>query len=171
MDSLEQASDALPVGASQDASREACALLEDEVPARRPPNAVGVVGEAPSEIAVRPSFLAKLANAGPHRLRLPNRLMLRLYVLSQEWDCPLADTMAPGPEAAWEIIESWSPFTKREHTCTTSTPLFSVYQWQLVLRSTPSSSPTIWIGSPSSTWQKTGCSSVTTVRPEKILIF
>ena len=81
MDSLEQASDALSVGASQDASRKACALLEDEVPAKGPPNAVGVLGEAPSEIVVGPSFSAKLANAGPCRLRLPNRLMLSLYVL------------------------------------------------------------------------------------------
>ena len=83
MDSLEQASDALlPLeGASHDASREACALLEDGIPVGGPPNANGVVGEAPSEIAVGPSFLARLANTDPRRPRLPNRLMLGSYVL------------------------------------------------------------------------------------------
>ena len=40
--------------------------------------------------------------------------MLGLYVLPQEWDCPLADTVAPSPKAAREIIDRWSPFSKRE---------------------------------------------------------
>ena len=67
MDFLEQASNALPTleGASQDASKEACALLEDGVPTGGPPNADGVMMEAPSKIAVRLSFSARLANAGP----------------------------------------------------------------------------------------------------------
>ena len=67
MDSLEQASNALLTleGASQDASKEACALLEDGVPAGGLPNADGVMGEAPSKIAVGLSFSARLANVGP----------------------------------------------------------------------------------------------------------
>ena len=68
-------------GASHDASREACASLEDGVLARRPPNADGVVGEAPLETVVEPSFLAKLANTGPRRPRLSNQLILGSYVL------------------------------------------------------------------------------------------
>ena len=63
-------------GASQDASTEACASLEDGVLAGGPPNADGVVGEALLEIAVGLSFSTRLANAGPHRPRLPNWLML-----------------------------------------------------------------------------------------------
>ena len=45
MDSQNEPPDALPAleGASQDASREACASLEDGVPAKGPPNAHGVV--------------------------------------------------------------------------------------------------------------------------------
>ena len=42
----------------------------------------GVMGEASSEIAVGPSFLARLVNVDPRRPRLPSRLMLGLYVLS-----------------------------------------------------------------------------------------
>ena len=37
---------------------------------------------------------------GPRRLRLPNQLMLGSYVLSQEWDRPLANTVAPSLKAA-----------------------------------------------------------------------
>ena len=65
-----------------------------------PLNADGVVGEAPSETSVGPSFLARVANAGPHRPRILNRWMLGSYVLSQEWDRPSADTVALGLEAA-----------------------------------------------------------------------
>ena len=116
MHSLERAFDALPAleGASQDASREACASLEDGVPAEGPPNADGVMGESLSEIVVGPSFLARLANACPHRPRLPNRLMLGSYVLPKEWDNPSVDIVAPSLKAAREIIDPWSPFNKRE---------------------------------------------------------
>ena len=78
MDSLEQAPDALLTlkGASQDAPKQACALLEDGVLVKGPPNVDGVVGEALLEIVVGSSFLARLANADPHRPRLPNRLVL-----------------------------------------------------------------------------------------------
>ena len=72
VDSPKRVSDALLAleGASQDASKEACALLEDGVPIEGPPNAVGVVGEALLEIVVGPSFSVRLANADPHRPRL-----------------------------------------------------------------------------------------------------
>ena len=69
-------------GASQDASKEACALLEDGVPTGRPPKANGVMGEASSEIAIGPSFSARLVNVDPRRPRLPSQLMLGLYVMS-----------------------------------------------------------------------------------------
>ena len=101
-------------GVSQDASGEACALLEDGVSAGGPPDANGVVGEAPSEIATWLSFSTKLANASPRRLRMSNRLVLGSYVLSQEWDRPPADAVTPSLEAAQELIDRWSPFKKRE---------------------------------------------------------
>ena len=100
--------------AALDASKEACASLEDGVPAREPHNGNRVVGEAPSEIVVGSSFSARHADAYPRKPRLPNRLMLGSYVLPQEWDCLLMDTVAPGSEAAREIIDHWSPFNKRE---------------------------------------------------------
>ena len=84
MDSPKRASDALPAlkGASHDASREACASLENRAQSGGFPNADGVMGEAPSQIAIGSSFTTRLAHASPHRPRLPNRLMLGLYVLS-----------------------------------------------------------------------------------------
>ena len=84
------------------------------VGASQPPNADGVVGEAPLEITVGLSFFNKLANVDPRRPRLPNRMMLGLYVLLKEWDRPLADTMALSSEVAQEIIDPWSPFNKME---------------------------------------------------------
>ena len=91
MDSLKRASVALPAleGASQDSSKEACASLEDEVPAGGGGgggggalNVAGVEGDACSEIAVRSLFSTRLANASPRRLRLPDRLVLGKYVFS-----------------------------------------------------------------------------------------
>ena len=69
-----------------------------------PLDADGVMGAAPSEIIVGSLFLARLANARPHKLRLLNRLMLGSYILPQEWDHTSMDTVAPGPKAAREII-------------------------------------------------------------------
>ena len=126
VDSPEQAFDALSAleGASQDASREACALLEDGVPTRGPPNADGVVGEAPSKIVVGPSFSARLSNVSPRRPRMPNRLMLSSYILPYEWDRPLADMVAPRPKAARKIMDHWSPFNKRESSVTCMRDLY-----------------------------------------------
>ena len=106
MDSLKRAFDALLAleGASQDDSREACALLEDGVPAEGLPNAVRVKGEARLEIAVGKSFSSRHA--------------------------PLADTVAPSLKAAWEIIDRQSPFNKRESLVTYMRdlyPFFSEY--------------------------------------------
>ena len=107
MDSPERASDTLSAleGAFQDASREACASLEDRILTKGPPDAARVEGEARSEIDDGLSFSAKLANAGRSRPRLHDRLMLGSYVLQQEWDCPSVDVVAPGPKAAREIID------------------------------------------------------------------
>ena len=69
-------------GAFPDASREAWASLEDGVPIGGPPNAVGVAGEPPLEIVVGLSFSARLANTGPRRPKLLDRLTLGSYVLS-----------------------------------------------------------------------------------------
>ena len=45
--------------------------------------------------------------------------MIGSYILqSQEWDSHSADTVAPGQEAAREIIDHWSPFNKRESSIT-----------------------------------------------------
>ena len=107
VDSPERVSDALLAleSTSQDTFREVCAFLEDGVPTGGPSNVVGVVGETLLEIVVGLSFSSKLANASPHRLRLPERLMLGSYVLPQEWDCPSANTVAPGLEVAREITD------------------------------------------------------------------
>ena len=62
MDSLERASDVLPTleGAGQDASKEACAPLEEGIPVEGPPSAGKVVGEATSaETAVGPLLSAR----------------------------------------------------------------------------------------------------------------
>ena len=72
------------------------------------------MGEAPSETIVGLSFSVGLANAGPRRPRLPDRLMLGSYVLPQEWDRHSKDIVAPGLEAAREIIDCWSPFNNKE---------------------------------------------------------
>ena len=57
-----------------------------------------------SEAATNPAFLARLAKAGPHRARIPKRIVLSSYVELMEQDRPLMDTLAPSPEAAQSII-------------------------------------------------------------------
>ena len=62
MDSPKRASDALLAlgGAAQDASKEACASLEDRIPTGGPPSAGKIMGEAPSpETVVGPSLPVK----------------------------------------------------------------------------------------------------------------
>ena len=103
-------------GTSQDASREVYASLEDGVPVEGPPNADVLVGDASSEIVVKSLFVARVANAGPSRPRLPNWLMIGSYVPPQDWDCPLANMVTSGPEATWEIINCWCPFNKNEYS-------------------------------------------------------
>ena len=90
MDSPERASDALSTleGATQDASRETCASLEDGAPTGGPPNANQVVREAPSaKTVVGPSLLARrsnLATSNACKARLPDRLVMVLYVKPME---------------------------------------------------------------------------------------
>ena len=55
-----------------------------------------VVGEAPSEVTADLAFLARLVMAGPHRMRMPNRIVLSSYVQPMEWDRPSMDTLASG---------------------------------------------------------------------------
>ena len=106
MDSPECASDVLPdlEGVAQDFPRKACALLEDGVLAGVPPNADRVTGEAPLEMVAELLFSVKLVNAGPRRLRGPNRVVLNSPVIPMKWDQPLTGTLVPGPDVVKSII-------------------------------------------------------------------
>ena len=61
-----------------------------------------------------------------------DQLLLSSYVPLQEWVHPSGDTMAPGPEGAWEIIDRWSPFNKRESSVTHIRDLYPTFLWVLV---------------------------------------
>ena len=106
LDSLEQASDALPAleGAAQGIPREACASLEDGAPVGGPPNVDQVVSEAPfAETVFGPSLLAKqssLATSSTSKARLLDRLVLGSYVKPMEWARHSTNTLALGPDAA-----------------------------------------------------------------------
>ena len=67
-------------------------MLENGVLAEGPRNADRVVREAPSEVAVGPLFPARLTNAGLHRPRGPNRLVLNSLVNPMKWDQPSEET-------------------------------------------------------------------------------
>ena len=102
MDSLDRASDAQPAleSAPQDAPREACALMEDGIPIGGSSGVEGVLAEAPLEVAAAPSFLTRLASAGPRRPRMPDRLLLSSYIPLREWVPSSADIVAPSLEGA-----------------------------------------------------------------------
>ena len=114
MDSLERALDALPVfeGAAQDASREACASLEDGDTTRRVPNANQVVSEAPVvETTLRPPLQARRSSfiiPDARKARLLDRLTLGSYVKPMKWGCPSVDMLAPS-------LAMWDPFLGLTH--------------------------------------------------------
>ena len=120
MDSPERASDALSAleGATQDASREALAPLEDGIPAGGPPSVGNIVGEAPfTETAVGPLLSARhfnLAIRGPCKPRGSNRLVLNSSVKPMKWDHPPAYSSVPGLYFSQSIINHWNPFNKRD---------------------------------------------------------
>ena len=120
VDSLEQAFDALPAleGAAQDATRGACALLEDGAPTRGPPNADQAVREAPtSETTIGLLMQARRSNftiPDARRARLPDRLIWGSYVKPMEWGRPSEDMSASGLDEARLIIDHWNPFDKRD---------------------------------------------------------
>ena len=75
---------------------------------------------------------------------MSNRLVLGSYVMSQEWDRPSADTVAPGLEAAGEIIDAEAPpppppppppFNKRESSITCMCDLYPTLLRVLVVGS------------------------------------
>ena len=80
-------------------------LPEGGIPAGGSPDAEGVVVEAPLEVVATPSFLSSLVSVNPRRPRVLDQLLLSSYVLPQEWVHSLADTVAPDPEGAREIID------------------------------------------------------------------
>ena len=99
MDSLERASDALPTleGAAQDASREACASLEDGALARGPPKDDQAVSEAfAAETTICLPLHAKWSSLiipSSRRVRLLDRLMLGSYVKPIEWGRPSVEPL------------------------------------------------------------------------------
>ena len=105
-------------GSAQDASKEACASLEDGAQTEGPPNADQAVSEAPSiETTVGPSLHARqssLVILGAHKPTLPDRLMLGSYVKPMEWDHPSRDISTSGLDAARAIIDRLNPFKKRD---------------------------------------------------------
>ena len=131
MDSLERAFDAFPTleGVAQDASKEACAPLEERIPTGGPPSTSNVMGETPSiETTVAPFLFARKFNlviGGPRRPRGPNRLVLNSPVKPMKWDHPPADTFVPGPDSAQSIINLGNPINQRDASspiCENSTP-------------------------------------------------
>ena len=95
--------------ATQDASKEACASLEDGVPAGGPPNVDEVISEAPStETTVGPPLMARrssLTTSSARKARLPDKLVLGSYVKPMEWARPSVDKSALGLDVAWSIID------------------------------------------------------------------
>ena len=102
MDSLERALDSLQAlkGATQEALMEACASLEDGVSDGGLPDANRAVGEAPLEIAVELLFSIRLTNAGPNRLKGPDKLVLTSPVIPTKWEQPSSGAHVSGPDIA-----------------------------------------------------------------------
>ena len=93
-------------GASQDASRKACAALEDEIPTREFPHVDDVSIKALLIEATGAQLqLARWASfAIDGAQRPPDRLVLSLYVEPIEWVRPMEDVPAPDQEIARGLI-------------------------------------------------------------------
>ena len=103
-------------GAAQDASRNACAALDDEIP----------VGEFPlvDDASVKASLVEATDVPPPQARRAHftvdgawrphNRLVLNSYVEPMEWARPIKDASAPDQETAQTLINYWRPFDQRD---------------------------------------------------------
>ena len=74
-------------------------MLKDRAPAEGSHNADQVVGKAPSKAAADSLFLARLDMVGPHRARMPDKILLSSFVQPMKWDRPSVDTPSLGPKA------------------------------------------------------------------------
>ena len=73
-------------------------------PVGGPQNADQVVSEAPAaKTTIGPPLQARWSSPtilDARRARLPDRLMMGLYVKPIEWSCPSVDMLAPSPDEA-----------------------------------------------------------------------
>ena len=75
------------------------------------PSNVDEIGEgAPSRVAAAPMLWPNPADTESSRKRLPDRVLLSMYISSQERIHPPTGMVAPTSEGAREIIHRWSPF-------------------------------------------------------------
>ena len=101
-------------------------------------------------------LLPRPVDTAPSRKRLPDRVLLSLYVPPHERIHPPTGMVAPELEGRSSIPEA--PSTRRNlrlRICATSIPIISMYLWQLAQSSIPSRSPSTWIRRPSNRWSKT----------------
>ena len=111
------------------ASKEACVLSEGGILTGGSPGAKGAMVEASLEVVPTPLFLSRLVSVGPHRLRMPDQLLLSSYVPPQEWVHPLADIVAFSLEGTREIINCWSLFNKRESSVKNMRDVYPTILW------------------------------------------
>ena len=81
---------------------------------RGPPDADIAVGEGPLEIVFELSSSARLANAGPRRLKYPSRCVLNSPIISMTWEPHSTGSSVLGLYTAQSIIDHWSPFNQRD---------------------------------------------------------
>ena len=96
------------------------APLEEGIPARGP-NVDKIGKRSPSGVAAAPLPPSRPADSISSRRRLPDQVLLSMYVPPYERIHPTVGMVAPNLEGAQEIIHRWSPFNQAEplvaHMC------------------------------------------------------
>ena len=156
-DSLERASSAFSTleGATKDASREACASLEDGNLVGGPPSADKVVGQAPSaETTVGSPLLdrrSSLVITSPCRPRGLDKLVLNSPIKPMKWIIFRRTRLFLVHMLLSQLLTAGTPLTRGtllSPTCTNSTPPTFEYQWWLFVKSISFPSLSIWIKNP-----------------------
>ena len=125
VESLDLASNDQP--ALGDCPVEANIPLEEEVPIVNPPSVEEVGMGAPSGVVIAPAPPPKPPKAKPSKKRLPNQVLVSMYVPPLERIHPSTDMVAPNLEDVLKIVRRWSPLNQEESPVTLMHNLYPNY--------------------------------------------
>ena len=101
--------------------------LEGEVSAVSPPSVEEVGMGVPSRVVIPPASQPRPTSVGPSKKRLPDRVLVSMYVPPLERVHPSIDMVAPDLYDVLKIVHRWSPLNQEESPVTRMHDLYPNY--------------------------------------------